>query len=121
MVIDTNILIAYLNGEPISVEALSRWKQEGRALFVSSISVAEILSLPKLSNLEIQTTHNFLKEFISVPFDDFAAEQAAQLRRFYKISLPDAAIAAAAFMRKTPLITRDRQFKKVKEIIVIEI
>ena len=40
MVLDTNILVAYLKGEPEVVAALEQWRQEGRGLVVSSISFA---------------------------------------------------------------------------------
>ena len=49
MVLDTNILVAYLKGEPEVVAALEQWRQEGRGLVVSSISLAEVLALPALS------------------------------------------------------------------------
>jgi predicted nucleic acid-binding protein len=37
MVLDTNILIAYLNGEEKVIKMLSEWKNSGRALFISTI------------------------------------------------------------------------------------
>jgi len=37
------------------------------------------------------------------------------------IKLLDAAIAATALTRSLPLVTRDRQFWKIREITVIEI
>ncbi len=54
-------------------------------------------------------------------FDDFVAKQSTLFRRRYRISLPDAAIAATAYLCNAPLITRDRQLKKIKEITVIGI
>jgi len=61
MILDTNILIAYLNGESKIVETISDWKISGRVLFISS------------------------------------------------------------FIRNLPLVTRDRRFRKIREITVIEI
>jgi predicted nucleic acid-binding protein len=53
MVLDTNILIAYLKGDPEIVAALGQWRREGRGLVASSISFAEVLALPALSGSEI--------------------------------------------------------------------
>ena len=61
MILDTNILIAYLNGESKIVETISHWKRSGRVLFISS------------------------------------------------------------FIRNLPLVTRDRRFRKIREITVVEI
>ena len=121
MTLDTNILIAYLNGETGVVETLSNWRRENRALFISSISVAEILSLPSLLPQDAEKIKTFLNDFISITFDNYLAETVAQLRRIYKISIPDAAIAATAMTRNTPLITRDFGFKKIKELTVFNL
>lgn len=121
MILDTNILIAYLNGEIEVIETLSSWRRENRALFISSISVAEVLSLPSLSPQDTQKIKIFLSDFIAIPFDNYLAETVAQLRRKYKISIPDAVIAATALIRNAPLVTRDVGFRKVKELNIIEI
>ena len=121
MVIDTNILIAYLKGEQQAVIQLSAWKEEGRALFISPISIAEVLAIAPLSNTEIAGIKDFLKNFISIPVDDSVAEIAGYFRGTHHVALPDAIIAATAFLRGVPLITRDQQFKKIKEVTVFEI
>ncbi|MEI7719640.1 MAG: PIN domain-containing protein [bacterium] len=121
MTLDTNILIAYLNGEQAVVDFVLEQKEMGRALFVSSISVAELFSLPGLSKVDFERMKEFIDNFISVPFDNELAESAAALRRTYKLSLPDAAIAATALARQSPLVTRDRGFRKIKELTFIEL
>ena len=121
MVVDTNIIIACLKGEEGPVIGLSDAIRNGRALFVSSITVAETLALPTLTPSDIEKARGFLKHFISVPFDDTIAMLSAMLRRTYSIELPDAGIAATAIVRRVPLVTRDRQFRKIKEITVVEL
>ncbi|MBI3290848.1 hypothetical protein HYZ76_01040 [Candidatus Falkowbacteria bacterium] len=54
MIIDTNIIILYLNGDKKVINGLTEWKRQGRALFISSITVAEVLSLPNLTKSEIE-------------------------------------------------------------------
>lgn len=119
MTIDTNILIAYLNGEEKVRTILDDWKQSNRPLFVSSISIAEVLALSSISPQEARLIKQFLGQFISVPFNDDLAEFTALIQRKYQLKLPDAAIAATALMRRVPLVTRDIQFQKIKELVVV--
>ena len=119
MTLDTNILIAYLNGEESVMSALATWRKEGRALYVSSVSTAEVLALPTLTPPEYARVQHFLADFISVPFDNRLAEIVALLRRTYHLKIPDAAIAATALMHEVPLATRDKQFHAIKELTVV--
>jgi len=121
MVLDTNILIAYLNGEPAVIDTLCRWRREGRALLISSISFAEVLALPALAPSDLRVVTRFLRTFLSVPFDDHLAETAATLGRLHGLKLPDAAIAATAAVHALPLVSRDRVFRRVVQIELIEI
>ena len=121
MLFDSNILIRYLNGEDKIVSQLSAWRIEGRAFIISSISTAEVLSLKILSSNDVKQVRSFLATFVSVPFDNQIAEMAASCRRAYNLGLPDAGIAATAIMLNVPLVTQDQQFKKIKEIAMIDI
>lgn len=121
MLFDSNVIIRYLNGEPDIVEQLNTWREEGRAFIISSITTAEVLSLKTLSPEAIEKVKIYLRTLVSVPFDDAIADMAGQFRRVYNLELPDAAIAATAIMLELPLVTQDQQFKKIKEIALIEI
>lgn len=121
MIVDTNILIAHLQGDEVVIGTLSQWKRSGRVLFISSISRAEVLSHPDLTGMEISEILLFFTHFASVSFDDQLAEVAGDLRRRYSLSLPDAAIAATALTRGVPLVTRDRALRRVREITVVKI
>ncbi len=117
MLLDSNILIDYLRADQQIIRALEHWREQGLSLFISTITVAEVLSLPAISNdRELEELKVFLKTFIVVPLDSKVAEIAAVLRRVYRLKLPDAAIAGTALFLKQPLATRDRAFKKIKEI-----
>lgn len=37
MVIDTNIIIAFLNGEKEVIDTITNWKKEGRTLLISAL------------------------------------------------------------------------------------
>lgn len=121
MTLDTNVIIAYLQGDEQVVEMLSHWKEEGRAIFISSIVLAETLAYPIITPADAELIRNFVAAAVSVPFDNVVAEIAASLRKKYGLKLPDAAIAATALQLRDPLVTRDRQFLKIKEINVLSI
>jgi len=110
MVIDTNIIIACLNAEQQAATALSAWKREGRPLFVSSITYAEVLSLPSLTEAKTAIIKAFFHNFIIVPVDMIIAERAAELRRRHRLEIPDAMIVATAAMLSVPLVTRVKFF-----------
>lgn len=121
MLIDTNVLIAYLNGEEEVIRTLTEWKLS-TSLLISSINRAEILSRPNLTADEIRFILSFLKSFVSISFTDTLADLAAELRRHYRLSLPDAAIAATAIYNGVPLVTRDVQdFQKIKQLSIVTI
>jgi len=123
MTLDTNILIAYLEGDKDLVQSLSTWRERGGFFYISTIVEAELLSFPGLSDMEIDDLNNFLREnFVCVPFDRSLAQIAAKLRRTGKIKLPDAAIAATALFTKTPLMTRNsKDFRKIKDLQIVTI
>lgn len=121
MTLDTNILIAYLDGEQTVIDFVLEQKVFGRAVFISSISVAELLSLSALTDTDLKRIERFIENFISVPFDNALAESAASFRRQYGLSIPDAAIAATAFIHHVPLVSRDRGMKKIKEVTLIDL
>lgn len=121
MVLDTNILIAYLDGEEAVVDFVLRHKEVSGVFFISSVTITELLSLATLSTVEIKRMTNFLENFVSIPFDDQIAITAAAFRRQYTLSVPDAALVATASICQVPLITRDRAIHKVVEITFVDL
>jgi len=123
MTIDTNIIIAYLAGDPEVKENLSNWRLRGLPLLLSTVVETEVLSFPKFSPEELQSTLKFLEEnFLSIPLSREIARIAAELRRNYRLKFPDAAIAATAIYTNTPLVTRNlRDFKKVPDLKLLKI
>lgn len=121
MVLDTNILIGYLNGDETIIGRLTQWRHEGRSLFVSAITWSEVLSAPVLAPEDLNPVKEFLASFVCIPMDQHIAETAAFIRRLYRLAIPDATIAATAIKYQMPLVSRDRDFRRVDEILLIEI
>ena len=54
MTIDTNVIIAYLAGEPQVKEILSQWQLQRLPLFLSTVVETEVLSFPKFEGVDKQ-------------------------------------------------------------------
>ncbi len=123
MTIDANIVIAYLGGDEVVIETLSRWRQEGRPLLLPAIAETEVLSFSEWTDEERKATEQFISEnFTSIPFDRTLARIASVIRRQSKIKLPDATLAATALFTHTPLVTRNvRDFKRISHLSIIQI
>ena len=123
MTIDTNIIVAYLEGERSVISTISAWREQGKPLFLSAVTETEILSFPDFSPSELRETEQLLEaNFTFIAFDRNLSRIAADIRRYRKIKLPDAAIAATALFTHTPLITRNqRDFKQISGLRIITI
>ena len=124
MTIDSNIVIAFLEGERAVVERLSAWKEAGLPLILSTVAEAEVLGYPKFSEDERRKTAQFIDEnFVPVVCDRSIAYRAAVLRgSVVAIKLPDAIIAATALVMGTPLVTRNiADFKRVPDLEIVSL
>lgn len=121
MLLDSNVLIEYLNGKPKVVKTLGEWKKDNQPLYISSIVYTEVLALRDIEEGTLSRIREFLQSFPSLPFDNRVGDVASYLRRLYELKLPDAAIAGTAVVYGIPLVTNDKVFKKVKEIKVVRV
>jgi predicted nucleic acid-binding protein len=109
LLIDTDVLVDYLRGQPKAVEYL-----EGReeAMVVSSITVAELFAGVR-EGRERTALSTFLSAFETIPVDTGIAERGGLYRRDYGRShntgLADALIAATAEQVRAPLVTLNRK------------
>ncbi len=105
---DTNIFIYLTQGIKPVVNFL-----QNKKLSLSIISSMELLSWPQLSETEITTIENMLGQCDIIQLSESIAAKAIQIRRQSKIELPDAIIAATALVNDLPLLTADKDFKKI--------
>ena len=68
---------------------------------------------------EEKQIETMLKECVILPVDNPTKSKFIELRRKYKLRLPDAIIAATAIVSGIPLITADKQFRSISELDVI--
>lgn len=106
--IDTNIIIYYLEGEQAAISFLRTHR--GR-LAISSITWMETLSYPFTADEE-QVVRTFLQEFRLIEISSPVMELSVEIRRKKKMKLPDAIIAASAVHHDLILVTRNiKDFK----------
>lgn len=107
--IDTNIIIYYLEGEQAAISFLRTHRGK---LAISSITWMETLSYP-FSADEEQVVRAFLKEFRLIEISSPVMELSVEIRRMKKLKLPDAIIAASAVHHDLILATRNiKDFKR---------
>lgn len=103
---DSNILIYHLRGSlnqrgsDLILEGLTG---EGAYSIISKIELLGFNQTP----VEEQQARLFLSGLQELELTSDIAEQTIQLRKNYKIKLPDAAIAATALIHQLTLITRN--------------
>lgn len=104
---DTSIFIYYLADE-ITVNS---WFTEEflnlHEILVSPIIRIELLSFTGLSKAEEQSIEDLLSQFNTVQLLREIENQTIQIKRQYKIKLPDAIIAATAINQDAFLVTRN--------------
>ena len=105
-VFDTNIIIDALNGFAQASAEYGRYE----LVFISRITWMELLVGAKDDEAEIR---DFLDSYFEIiPLDQAVAETAVQLRRDYRMRLPDAIIWASAKSKEAILVTRNtKDFK----------
>ena len=113
--IDTNILIDHLRGDP-AANRLLQDVESGRAqATVSVITECEVLAAPVLTPQDERQVLRLLAVLPSVAVTSHVARLGAQLRRRYRLTIADALIAATALRSHATLVTRDvKDFRAIK-------
>ena len=60
-----------------------------------------------------------LSKCLVITMSNNIKEKFIEIRKKYKLKLPDAIIAATAIISNIPLISADKQFKAVKELTLV--
>lgn len=130
LVVDTDIIIYDLNGLASAKAFFDSLRelllgQEPLDLYVSVVSLAELLASPDLTEAEQATIRRKLTPFRVVPVEVPIGLRAASIRRGHKragrnIKLPDALIAATALQLGAAVVTNNMaHFAAVEELPLI--
>ena len=114
ILIDTNIALYFLKGDPEVIEIL-----KDKSVFISFITEIELLSFPKLKKQWTKMIREFLSLCKVVGYGDELRDQTVEIRKRASLKLPDAIIAATSFTLQLPFITADKQFKRIENLNVI--
>ncbi len=99
--LDTNILIDYLNGVDSALQEIALYE----APLISPITWMEVMSGARPD--EEECVRAFLARFTQVPIDAKVAEITVSIRRKQRIRLPDAIIWASAQAENALLVSRN--------------
>ncbi len=88
---------------------------------ISFISEIELLSYHKLSLEDESVIKDLLLNFSIININDEIKEKTIQLRKKYKLKLPDSIVVATAIIENAILITGDKQLHKIKELSVLSL
>lgn len=99
--LDTNILIDYLNGIEAAREEIERYDHP----LISAITWMEVMT--GADDEEEATVRAFLERFVQVAIDETVAEKAVSIRREKRLRLPDAIIWASAQCENALLVSRN--------------
>lgn len=107
--LDTNILIDYLNGIAEAKDEIARYEQP----LISLITWMEVLVGAQPD--EEAEVKRFLRRFVRIDLHNAIAERAVVLRRSRRIKLPDAIVWATAIDQGALLVTRNTKDFSAKD------
>jgi predicted nucleic acid-binding protein len=105
ILIDTNIAIGYV-GNRLDFHLLNKLDKIFDGTYhLSVINKIEILGYPNLSLEEEQVFNLLINNAILHPIDDVIIKKTIELKKNYRIKLPDALIAATCLVYKLDILT----------------
>jgi len=118
---DSNILIYYLNQAlPLPIKSWIDEQLYQNNAYISVITRIEILGYYQCTQLQYEIAESFIKHFQESALSEKVVQSCINLKRKYRIKLPDAMIAATALELNIPLATRNiSDFNKISELQLI--
>ena len=115
--LDTNAIVALLQGNSRLTELIGNSEWIG----ISIISQIEFLVFTELSENDRNLFQNFLKRVnvIDLSTNNLSLINAViEIRKRYRVKLPDSIIAAMAQNNSAILMTGDREFTKIDSLVI---
>jgi len=112
--LDTNIVLYLLSGNVTVAEII-----DDSQVYVSFITQLELLGYKGISNRDQQKIKAFLDVCAIVDINEEIKKHTILLRQKYQIKLPDSIIAATSRYLNIPLLTADKEFKKLSDLNIV--
>ncbi|NCO33293.1 MAG: type II toxin-antitoxin system VapC family toxin [Armatimonadetes bacterium] len=108
---DTNAVIEWLQGDA-RVRGFVKERGFETGVAISQITRMELLARPGLTEDDLRGITTFLVGSTVVQITPDVERHAIDLRRSFRVKLPDAIIAATAETLRCPLVTADRELER---------
>jgi len=115
--LDSNVIIDYFGDR---LPQITGDIIENSEIFAASISQIEVLGFKMDAEIELNFL-DFFSTVINFELDEQIINQSIQIRKFKKIKLGDAIIAATALVHDLTLITRNlNDFKGIEKLKILD-
>ena len=112
--LDTNVLLYLFAGDRTVADLI-----QGKQIFISFITQLELLGFHEITQDEKDKIRDFLSRCTVIDINSEIKNLTIEVRKKYKLKLPDALIAATSQYLNIPMISADKQFKKIDEINIL--
>lgn len=112
--VDTNICIYLLNNDHVVADLL-----DGYPIYISFITEIELYAYHSSNPLAKQILDEFIEAVNVVNINSHIKQKTIEVRRNYKLKLPDSIIAASALIENISFITADKGFRKLPELDIV--
>jgi hypothetical protein len=118
---DTNTAIYYLQQQfPLSAEKFIDESLLDSGPAISVITEIELLCWKAPTNKDVEVVRDFIEDALVIELEKEIKLKTAEIRKAYKIKLPDAVIAATALAFNFTLLTRNiSDFKNINGLKLI--
>ncbi|MPM60803.1 tRNA(fMet)-specific endonuclease VapC [bioreactor metagenome] len=111
---DTNTLLYLLQNNELVVDFLM-----GKQVYISAITELELFGRQNMNEEEIAVIEELVDSCFVFDLLSPIKQIVKEIKRKYKIKLPDAIIAATAIYLDIPLVTFDDDFKNIEELQLV--
>jgi predicted nucleic acid-binding protein len=112
--LDTNIILYFLTGDKTLAELL-----DGKQFYLSFITQLELLAFAGISRKDQKIIEELLSQCVIIDINTEIKLKVIDIRKKYKIKIPDSIVIATSLYLDLPLVTADSDFRKVEELNLI--
>lgn len=112
--IDTNICIYLLNGDIKLAKLL-----QDQSIHISFITEIELFAYHGNTPASTEILNTFISSVTVLDVTQDIKQRTIDIRKSYKLKLPDSIIAASALVKNLPLITADKGFDKIADLDLV--